>query len=84
MRGDLSSFFMQFIHLFSCVPVQLKVGSNGDLTTTLGAVFPTLYKKGVGSLTYCANQCKGDAGDGNDSLSSLSKKTIMSDHLWML
>ena len=56
---------------------------NKDQTTTPGTTSPTLYDKCVGSLTSPANQYNEDAGDGAYSLSSLSEKTRISNHLLM-
>ena len=54
-----------------------------DQTTTTGTTCPTLYDKCVGSLTSTASQNNEDAGDGAYSLSSLSEKTRISNHLQM-
>ena len=54
-----------------------------DQTTTPGTTRPTLYDKCVGSLMSPANQNNEDAGDGVYGLSSLSKKTRISNHLQM-
>ena len=50
-------------------------------TTTPGTTFPTLCDKCVGSLTFPTNQYREDAGDGAYGLSSLSKKSRMSNCL---
>jgi len=54
-----------------------------DQTTTPGTTCPTLNDKCVGSLTSPANQYNEDAGDRAYGLSSLSKKTRISNHLQM-
>ena len=54
-----------------------------DQTTTPGTTRPTLYDKCVGSLTSPASHYSEDAGDGAYSLSSLSEKTRISNHLQM-
>ena len=52
-------------------------------TTTPGTLCPALCEKCVGSLTPPADHNSEDAGDGAYSLSSLSEKTRMSNHLQM-
>jgi len=54
-----------------------------EQTTTLGTMCPTLYNECVGSLTSPANQNNEDTGAGAYGLSSLSKKTRISNHLQM-
>ena len=54
-----------------------------DQTTTPGTTCPTLYDECVGSLTSPASHYSKDAGDGAYSLSSLSEKTRISNHLQM-
>ena len=54
-----------------------------DQTITPGTLCPTLYDECVGSLTSLANHNSDDAGDGAYSLSSLSQKTRISNHLKM-
>ena len=56
---------------------------NKDQTTTPGTTYPTLYDECVGSLTSPASHYSEDAGDGPYDLSSLSKKTRISNHLQM-
>ena len=52
-------------------------------TTTLGALFPTLCKKCMGSLMSPSNHFREEAGDSDYHLSSLSEKTRISNHLLM-
>ena len=52
-------------------------------TTTPGTTCPTLYNECVGSLTSPASHYSEDAGDRAYSLSSLSEKTSISNHLQM-
>ena len=52
-------------------------------TTTLGTLCPTLCRKCVGSLTSHVDQYRENEGDGAYGLSSLFKKTRMSNHLQM-
>jgi len=54
-----------------------------DQTTTLETLCPTLYNECVGSLTSPADHNSEDAGDRATVLSSLSKKTRISNHLQM-
>ena len=54
-----------------------------EQTTTPGTPCPNLYDEGVGSLTSPASHYSKDAGDGAYGLSSLSKKTRISNHLQM-
>jgi len=54
-----------------------------DQATTPGTTCPTLYDECVGSLTSPASHYSEDAGVGAYSLSSLSEKTRISNHLQM-
>jgi len=54
-----------------------------DQTTTLGTMCPALYDECVDSLTSPASHYSEDAGDRAYSLSSLSEKTRISNHLQM-
>ena len=52
-------------------------------TKTPGATFLTLRERCVGSLTFAVNQYRENAGDGAWGVSSLPRKTTMSNHLWI-
>ena len=54
-----------------------------DQTTTPATPTPTLFDECVGSLTSPASHYSEDVGDGAYGLSSLSEKTIISNHLQM-
>ena len=80
MVMNLYSAFSMLIYS-NALYKQVVYGQGPDHNT--GTPYHTLFDECVGSLTSPASHYSEDAGDGTYGLSSLSKKTRISNHLQM-